>query len=103
MMALHADLSPHELDELGGNGQSETRSTIFPRRGGVGLGESLEDLILLLRSNADTGICDREMQLHVVLRLVLQFDSEHDFALFREFDGVSDQVHHDLAQAAGIA
>ena len=60
--ALHPQPSPHQFDQLLGDGQSQPGTAILARGGPIGLGERLEDQPLLGLRNANTGIADGYMQ-----------------------------------------
>ena len=69
----------------------------------IGLFEGLEDDFLLVGRNADARIANGEMECHAVGVDRLAADGHNDLAAFGEFDGVADQIDHDLPQAIGIA
>src|SRR6185437_1150998 len=77
-LARHTDPPSHHLHELLADGKPQASASILPCGGAVGLSEWLKQFRLLLRR-------------------------DHDLALFREFDGIADQVHQDLTQAAWIS
>src|SRR5690349_15069066 len=58
-LALDRHRAAHQRHETRGDGESETRAAIAPRRGGVGLGERIEDQALLVERNADAGVAHR--------------------------------------------
>src|SRR5438309_5455469 len=61
-LALHRDRAAHELDQAGGNGQSQAGAAIPPRGRSVLLLERPEDLLLLVQRDADAGVAYREAQ-----------------------------------------
>ena len=63
--ALKPDLATHEFHQPSANGQSESGSSVFARRGHVGLAERLKQSCSLLRRHTDTGILHRESELHL--------------------------------------
>jgi hypothetical protein len=101
-LADHAELPSHHLHELSGDGQAQSGPSEAAGGGGVGLGEGREDLLALLLGDADAGVHHREAQAHVVLAPGGHLGFQHHLSLLRELDGVSHQVHHYLAEAAGV-
>ena len=95
----------HQLDQPQRNRQPEARAAEAARRRAVGLGEGLEDVLLLVGGNADAGIADAEVQERTagVVGIRRGVDAQHDFALVRELDGVAEDVQEHLAQSAGVA
>ena len=43
------------------------------------------------------------MELDLIFELRLHLDVDNHFSLLREFNGISNQIYNDLAQAAGVA
>jgi len=73
-----------------------------PRGRGVDLREHLEQAVDAVRGDADAGVGDRDLEdrrLHARNGRTIDLD----VALVRELDRVAHQVHHDLAQPAGVA
>ena len=101
--AIHPDASAHDVHEPGGDGQAQARAAIFTRGRAVGLLEGVEDDILLVRRDADTGVGDGEVKRGLVVGHGLRVDGHGDAALFGEFDGVADQVEHDLHEPHRVA
>ena len=56
----------HQLDQLRGDRQAQAGAAVPARRRAVGLRERLEDLPLLRRRDADAGVADDEVEVHVV-------------------------------------
>jgi hypothetical protein len=65
--------------------------------------EHLEDRRPLLFRNAGSRVADREVQNYVVRGTRLLAHLHTDLTLVGELDGITDQVGHDLAQAAVVA
>ncbi len=101
--ALHPDASPHQLDQIFGNGQSEAGAAVFARGRGIGLVERLEQALALLGRHADTGVLHPKMQFHIVFGLGDGFNTQHDLALLGELDRVIAQVDQNLAQPQRVA
>ena len=100
--ALHADPSPHQAHKVGADGEAEPGATEAPARGSIGLGEGLEDPLVLSRLDADAGVGDDEAQ--ELLRLPLGGrERERDPPSLRELQGVVQEVHQHLAQPPAIA
>src|SRR6266849_6710115 len=85
------------------DGQTQTRSPVFSRRRGIRLGKWMEDHFQFFLGNPDTGVCHREPQRAIARMGRLHLNLQRHFTLFREFDGVPDEVDDDLAQSAGIS
>ncbi len=60
------DPSLHQLDQLGGDGESQSRAAEPPRGGGVGLAEGFENVLLLVLGNADSRITHDEVHVHLL-------------------------------------
>src|SRR5262249_16693278 len=60
-LARHGHVATHHAREFAGNGKTEPRATVALCGRGVGLDELLEQLCLLLKSHADAGVGDREL------------------------------------------
>src|SRR3954470_16901828 len=65
-LAIEPDLPAHQLNQAAADRQPQTGATVLPSRGCVCLREGLEQLRGLLARQADTGVPDRELQLHLV-------------------------------------
>ena len=101
--AVDGDGAAHFLDQALGDDQAEAGAAVLAGYRGVGLGKGLEELRLLFRRHADTGVRDAELQ-HRLVRAVLQaIDMHGDATLFGELDGIADQVDQHLRQAQRIA
>lgn len=59
--ALYLDLATHEFHQPLADGESESRAPVTAGGRGVGLGERLEELLLLLGRHADAGVLDLEV------------------------------------------
>ena len=68
-LALHPDAPAHQLDQLGRDRQAQPGAAVLPGGRGVGLGERLEERLLLLGRDADAGVADGEVQARLLLRL----------------------------------
>ena len=111
--AFDPEASAHHHGELIRDRQAQTRATVEPGDGGVGLGEGLKNGTLLLLRDAYARVSDGEEQLSNVrgrrrcctvrppaLRVV---HAHRDIAVLREFDGVADQIDQHLTQADHVA
>ena len=101
--ALDPEPSAHQLDESQRDREPQPRAAVAPRRRAVRLRERLEDLSLLLRSYADAGVADREVERHAVRAHRLHAHAENDFTRRRELDGVPHHIQQDLPETAGIS
>src|SRR5215831_11558472 len=99
-LACHGHIAAHHARELAGDGEAKT-SAAKPLRGrGIGLAELLEQLSLLLRSHANAGVSDRELDepaaiAHLACRKL-------DLARFGELAGIAEEVEQDLPQPHGV-
>src|SRR5689334_2915519 len=101
--ALQPDASVHHRHESRANGQTKPCSSILTCHRTVSLRKRLEHLLLFFRWNAYTRVSNGEMQFLGATGVLTLLDSHENLATLREFDGVTHQVHEDLAQFAGIA
>ena len=101
--ALHPDLASHHLHESGRNRQPQAGASEFPRGGSIRLRESAKDQLLFLGRNANTRVPDRKVNRRRVLSQGLQMHLQGDLPLLGKLDGITQEVHDDLAQAGGIA
>src|SRR5262249_47069004 len=94
-LAVELDRSAMQLDETLGQGQAEAGALEFPGERRIDLAERAEDLVEILASNTDPGVLDGEAEPPRLMGARLQ----QDRAAFRgEFEGVRQQVEHDLLQ-----
>jgi len=61
-LARHGHIATHHARELARDGKAEPRAATAARGEGIGLGEILKQLRLLLRRHADAAIRDRELE-----------------------------------------
>src|SRR5262249_16240111 len=60
-LARHGHVAAHHARELAGDGKAEPRAAEALSGRGIGLAELFEQLSLLLRSHANAGVSDREL------------------------------------------
>src|SRR5205809_828575 len=60
-LAFHGDLSAHQGDQPGGDGQAQAGAAVLPRGGGVLLLEGPEDFLLPVLGDADAGVLHRKL------------------------------------------
>ncbi len=94
--------SAHNLHELFGYDQSETRPAVFPGDRAIHLAECFKQILHLFFRYSDPGIRDRKLNFHFVIERRDPFDSQRDSSVIREFNGVIDQVVDDLSQTVWI-
>ena len=96
--ALHRYFSAHQLHQLPGDGQTETRAAKL----GVALSrrllESTEDLVLLVLGDAHTRVLHRGDQIDAASLLVLDPGRHRNSAFVGELHRIADQVDHHLTQ-----
>src|SRR5207247_8786129 len=102
-LALDPDPSPHQLDERGGDGQTEAGAAELTRGRSVGLTEGFEDGLVFFRRDADPGIGDAEVQLGAARRARILPDGDEDMAALGELERVAHQVRQDLLNPGRVA
>ena len=60
--ASDTNVAPHQADQTAADGQAKSGSAKPAAGGGVGLGEGIEDVGLLLGRNADPGVAHPKQQ-----------------------------------------
>src|SRR6202040_3929397 len=98
-LTFHPDSPAHQLDDLCGNGKSQSGAAVVTRRRGVGLSKSFENYIPLIRWYADSGVANGEMQPHIVAVNLFRLHANHHLTALCEFEGVAYQVDDYLSQA----
>ena len=97
-LALQPDLAPEEPSQLPADGEPKPGPAVLPAGRPVGLGERLEDRLLLFERDADPGVDDPEREdmrsavEHFVRRAPTRrrhLGDEFDVALLRELEGVA--------------
>ena len=102
--AFRPDASPHRLHYLSRQGESEPGSAMPLGERGVDLGELVEDLLQLLGRNPDAGVLDAEQQVPPLRWLGGRARAHRhlDAPLFRELDGVTEEVDQYLPEPSGV-
>ena len=93
----------HELHQHLADGEAKPRAAVFPCRRAVGLGKGDKEFVQLLLAHADTLIADGKEQRDVFAVHTLAEDFDFDGSLMRKFDGIGNEIQHDLADAQRIA
>src|SRR5690606_23447792 len=83
--------------------QTQARSSVISIGAFRCLREYFEDMILLIRLNADSAVFYREMNGHRSLVLSNQLGGYMNETLLSEFNGVVKQVHQNLIQPRWVA
>ena len=97
--ALDAHAPAVQLDDVANDGKPESEAALAPGRTAVALLEAFEDVGQQGRADALPSVahCDLDVGAN-------PFQQDlHAPALRREFDGVREQVPHDLLEAVGVA
>ena len=92
------DAAAHGLNEVGADRQAEAGAAETAGGGAVGLFEGLEQAGDFVRTHADAGVADPQLQ-HVALDAGIQGDR----SVFGELDRVAEQVDEHLRDAQRIA
>ena len=101
--ALDRDLASHQLGQLLGDRQSESRAAIFAGGRGVGLLEGLEQALDLRLAHADAGIAHGKLDELAVGGVLQNANLDRDLALLGELDGVVAEIDQDLTEPERIA
>src|SRR3954454_11224628 len=87
-LARHCHIPAHHAGEIAGDGESEPGAAETLRGRGIGLGELLEQLCLLLCGHADAGVGDRELdEVAAIAHLACR---KLDLARFGELAGIAE-------------
>ena len=104
LAALRPNAAVHQLHQILGNRQPQTRPAKPPRRRGIHLHERLEQPLQRRPRNANPRVPHREMHLAQVLRPRLRHPRRHhNFAARGELDRVAEQIQKHLPQPREIA
>src|SRR5262249_52924360 len=99
LLARHGHVAAHHARELAGDGEAETGAAELLRGCGVGLAELLEQLSLLLRSHANAGVGDGELdEAAAIADLACR---KPDLARFGELARIAEEIEQDLPQPQG--
>ena len=101
--ALKADAAAHHLRKFLHDGQAQSGAAEFARDRGVALGETVENLCLVFGFDPDTGVLHRNGQKMTTGIFFGQVDMQLHRSRLGEFNCISDQVHHQLANTHDIA
>ncbi len=95
--ANHADLAPHELDQMLRNG--ETKSCPPELTGGrcVRLREAFKDVLVQMSGNTHAGVDDLEANRAHILDNLRQGGAHDNRPSLGELDGVPDEIRQDLS------
>ena len=93
-LARHGHIATHHARELAREGKAESRPAEALSGRGIGLAELLEQLSLLLRSHANTGVSDRELD--PVATVGNPARPQPDLAFLGELAGIAQQIEQNL-------
>ena len=100
---LHPHLPTHQLGEVLGDDEAESRASEATRGRGVRLREALEEPSDLLRRQPDPRVAHGVAQQDVVRRPLLHTDRHRDLAVLGELHRIVAEVDEDLAQPQRVA
>ena len=103
VLALHMDVSAHQLDQLLGESEPESGSLYTSVFLGVRLREGLEYLVEILFSNPTSAVMNGDQKCDPVIGFVLNFNLDPDETVIGVFRGIADNVRHDLRDTFHIA
>src|SRR6516225_9363292 len=95
-LARHRHVAAHHARELAREGKAEPRPAKALCGRGIGLAKLLEQLSLLLRSHANAGVSDRELD--PVATVGNPARPQPDLAFLRELAGIAQQIEQYLSQ-----
>src|SRR5262249_4897190 len=95
-LARYRHVAAHQARELAGVGKAESGAAEALSRRGIGLGELLEQLGLLLRCHADPGV--GYGKLNPVASVCHPARPQRDLALLGELKGIAQQIEQYLPQ-----
>ena len=100
---MERDIAAHLVYQPLRDHQPQSGTAMAAGDAGVRLTEGLEQTRLIPFRNADTGIADLNLNLHLVITDGAFFYQDVDVAAFGEFNRISDKIGNDLLQAQRIA
>src|SRR5215831_2930042 len=99
-LARYGHVAAHHARELAGDGKAEAGAAEALSGRGIGPAELLEQLSLLLRSHADAGVSDRELD--PVATVGDPAHPQPDLAFLGELAGIAQQIEQNLLEPQGI-
>src|SRR5262249_19244156 len=99
-LARYGDVAAHHARELAREGKAESRAPETLCSRGIGLGELLKQLCLLLRRHADAGV--GHGKLDPVASVCHPVRPQRDIALLGELKGIAQEVEQYLPQPHGV-
>src|ERR1700683_3641986 len=97
-MRGHRQLPAHAAGEVTADRETETNAALAARQAWVYLDKWLEDVVQLLRRNADTGIPHLDVD-RAFIRLTVNRDAP---PTVREFEGIAHEIEQNLTKPFGI-
>ena len=103
-LALHPDRSAHHVHKSRADRQSQPRAAVRSGHGAIGLRERLEDYFCFsVGMPTPVSFTTKCKQAIAGVVAIPAATLTNDLAVFRELDGVADQIDEHLAHAAGVA
>ena len=96
------DVPSHGLAQCGADGQAQAGAAVLAGGGCVSLAEGFEPAVLSLWWDADARVTNFDVQLQLTVGARGGIDLDVDLPVLGEFNGVSDQVGHNLAQVFAV-
>src|SRR5262245_11964478 len=100
LLAHHGHIAAHHTREFAGYSKAQSRAAEALSSRGIGLAELLEQLCLLLRSHADAGISDRELDPAATVGYPAR--PQPDLAFLGELARIAEEIEQDLPQSHGV-
>ena len=101
--AVQAQLPAHQGDQAFANGQAQASAAKTPGGGGLGLGEAVKDVFLVLRGDANAAVAHGNTQRDLRGAVCQHLDLHQHLAVLGELDGIAPQVDEHLLQPHGVA
>ena len=105
LLVLTADtnVTTHHGDQLFGHSQAQAGPSEIAGCGAVSLNKAVKNFFLLSLGNADPGVLHLAAQFHVIRGFLIYVGPDEDMTCTGKFDGISQKIDDDLANAGGIS
>src|SRR5215813_9798076 len=100
VLARHGHIAAHHARELAREGKAKSRAPETLCSRGIGLTEFFEQLCLLFRGHADTGVSDRELDPAATIGNPAR--PQPDLAFLGELARIAEEIEQDLPEPHGI-
>ena len=101
--AVQVNAPAHHLRQLHADRQAQTTAAITARGGTVSLHKSTKNGLLFVQCNPNAGVGDFNAQSQTAYKPIGWPHRYFNLPLFGKFDGIADQIGHNLPQAPRVA